>query len=182
MATAKKTTAKAADPMEAALAAGKENAETLFKAGNAAAVETYEKAAAMTKEQVESAFKAGADTFKSVQGYEEVAAFNKQAFDAMFESGTVVVKGVQDLNKLWFGLAQATVEDGLDNTKKIFSCKNFEDLVELQAAFASKGYDKVVNDGQKISDLSMKVAEEAFQPFAGQFNAVVEKLTKPHVA
>ena len=182
MATAKKNTAKAADPVEAALAAGKENAETLFKAGNDAAIETYEKAAAMTKEQVESAFKAGADTFKSVQGYEEIAAFNKQAVDAMFQASNVMFKGVQDMNKLWFGLAQASVEDGIDTTKKMFACKTVEEMVELQAAYASKGYDKVVKDGQMVSDLSMKVAEEAFQPLAGPFTAAVEKFTKPYNA
>ena len=175
-----KTNATAADPVDAAIAAGKENAENLFKAGNDAAVETFEKASQMTKEQVENAFKAGADTFKSVQGYEDVAAFNKQAVNAMFEASTAMFKGVQDINKMWFGLAQASVEDGIDTTKKMFACKTVEEMVELQAAYASKGYDKAVKDSQKVSNLTTKLADEAFQPLAGPFTAAVEKFTKPY--
>ncbi len=175
----KKTTEKTGEPVEQAFAAGQETLETVFKAGAEAASEGVEKAISMSQEHAAAAINAGADAFK---GYEDVVSYGKDNVDAVMKSNAIFVKGVQDINKALFGLAQASLEESLTATQKILGCKTAKEAMAAQAALARVGYDKAVQDSRKITDLSVKLAEEASQPIAKQVNATIEKFTKPIAA
>ena len=152
-ATQKKATAKAAESIEAAMAAGKETIET--------------------------AVNAGTEAFK---GYEDAIAYGKANVDAVMKSNAIFVKGVQDFNKVLFGLAQESIEDSVTASKKFLGCKTVQDAVETQTALATSNYAKVLKESGKITDLSVKLAEEVSQPIAKRVNETVEKFTKPIVA
>lgn len=180
MSTAKKSTAKAAhQPVEAALAAGKETMETVVKAGAEAASKGVERAVAMSREHVTAAVKAGSDAFKS---YEDVVSFGKDNVDAVVKSNAILVKGFQDIHNILFGIAQAQLEEQVAATKKFLACKTFKDVMEAQADLAKTHYAKALNDGRKITDLSVKLAEDVSQPITKQVSVSVEKFTKPLAA
>jgi len=180
MTIAKKTaTVKAAQPVEAALAAGKETIETVVKAGAEAASKGVERAVAMSREHVSAAVKAGTEAFKS---YEDIVAFGKDNVDAVVKSNAILVKGFQDIHNVLFGIAQAQLEEQVAATKKFFGCKTFKDVMEAQAELARTSYAKVLDDGRKITDLSVKLAEEASTPITRRVNVTVEKFTKPLAA
>ncbi len=180
MSTAKnKTTTKTDEGVEKAFAAGQETLETVFKAGAEAASEGVEKAISMSQEHVAAAISTGADAFK---GYEDVVSYGKDNVDAVMKSNAIFVKGIQDINKALFGLAQASLEDSVTATQKILGCKTAKEAMDTQAALARAGYAKAVQDSRKISDLSVKLADEASQPITKQINATVEKFTKPIAA
>jgi phasin family protein len=179
-ATVKKASVvRAVAPVEATVAVGKEAMEHVVKASTEAATKGYEKAIAMSKEHVEAAVKAGTQAFK---GYEDFVAFGKDNVDAVVKSGTILSKGVQDLNKVLFGLAQASLEDSVAATKKLLGCKSVKDAVEVQGELAKTNYTKLVAESRKISDLSVKIAEEAAAPIAARVTAAVDKFTKPLAA
>jgi len=175
----KKTAAKAAEPVGAAMAAGKETLETVVKAGAEAASQGVEKAVAMSQEHVAAAIQAGAEAFK---GYEDVVGYGKDNVDAVMKSNAVLVKGVEDINKALFGLAQASLDDSVAATKKILGCKTVTDVIDAQAELARAGYAKAVDDGHRIADMSVKLAEEAAQPLTKQVSATVERFSKPIAA
>lgn len=177
MSTIKKTTThKAAhQPVEAALAAGKETIETVVKAGAEAASKGVERAVAMSREHVTAAVKAGTEAFKS---YEDIVSFGKDNVDAVVKSNAILVKGFQDIHNILFGIAQAQLEEQVAATKKFLGCKTFKDVMEAQADLAKASYAKALNDGRKITDLSVKLAEEASQPITKRVNVTVEKFTK----
>lgn len=175
----KKTTAKAAEPVGAAMAAGKETMETVVKAGAEAASQGVERAVAMSQEHVAAAIKAGAEACK---GYEDAVSYGKDNVDAVMKSNAIFVKGVQDINKVLFGLAQASLDDSVAATKKILGCKTPKDILDAQAALAKACYAKAFEDSRRITDMSVKLAEEASQPLAKQVNKTVEKFTKPIAA
>ena len=152
-ATQRKATANAAESIEAAIAAGKETIET--------------------------AVNAGTEAFK---GYEDAIAYGKANVDAVMKSNAIFVKGVQDLNKVLFGLAQESIEDSVAASKKFLGCKTVHDVVETQTALATSNYTKALKESGKITDLSVKLAEEVNQPIAKRVNETVEKFTKPIVA
>ncbi|MBE9552989.1 MAG: TIGR01841 family phasin, partial [Proteobacteria bacterium] len=62
--------------------------------------------------------------------------------------------------------------------KALFSAKSFNEAVELQGEIARKSFDKSLSEGTKLSELSLKVANEAFQPIQQQFTAAVAKAGK----
>jgi len=179
-ATVKKATVvKAAAPVEATVVAGKEAIENVVKTSTEVATKGYEKAIAMSKEHVEAAVKAGTQAFK---GYEDLVAFGKDNVDAVMKASAALAKGVQDLNKALFGLAQAALEENVAVTKKLLGCKSVKDVVEVQSELAKANYAKAVTEGRKLSDLSLKIAEEAAAPITARVTAAVDKFTKPLAA
>jgi len=177
--TKKTAAAKATENVEAAVAAGKETVETVVKAGADAAAKGVEKAVAMSQENVAAAVKAGSEAFKT---YEDAVSFSKDNLDAVMKANEIFVKGVQDINSVLFGIAQASIETNAAASKKIFACKNVQDMVAVQNDLAADNYAKVVDDSRKISDLSVKVAEEVAKPITKRVNATVEQITKPLAA
>jgi len=118
----------------------------------------------------------------AIKGYEEVVSYSKEAVDAVMKSNAIMVKGVQDINAVLFSLAQSSLEDSVAATQKIFGCKTVADVMDAQAELAKAGYAKALEDGRKISDLSVQVAEAASKPITKQVNATVEKFSKPIAA
>lgn len=171
--------AKVTEQVEAAVTASKETVEAAVKAGTDVAAKSYEKAVAMTQEQVDAAVKAGTEVF---QNYEDIVTFNKDNVDAVMQSGSLLVKGVQDINKVMFGLAQASMEDSVAATKALFGCTSFAEAIKVQSDFAKSSYDKAVTESRKLTDLSAKVAETAAGPLGARVEVALEKFTKPLAA
>lgn len=177
--TTKSQAPKAVNPVEAAVAANKETVDTFMKAGSEVASQGVEKVVAMNQEQIAAAVKAGTDAFKS---YEDMVAYNKANVDAVMKANQLLVKGAQDMNKILFGLAQSSLEDGVAATKKILGCKSLKEVVEVQNDLAKANYKKSVDEGRKLTDMSVKLAEEISAPLANQVNDTVERITKPLAA
>ena len=178
-AAAKTATVKPTETVEAAVVAGKETVETVVKAGADAAAKGVEKAVAMGQEQVAAAVKAGSEAFKN---YEDVVGFSKQNIDAVMKSNALFVKGVQDINAVLFGIAKDSLEDNAQATKKILACTSVEEVFAIQSDLVKASYDKAMTQSRKISDLSVKVTEDAVAPLTKQVTVTVEKFTKPLAA
>lgn len=172
--TAVKTKTQA-KTVEEAVAVTKETIETVVKAGADAANKGYEQAAAMTKEQVETAAKMGSAAFK---GYEDVVQFNKENVDAFLKSGSIMARGVQDVSKTLFGLAQGAIDDGLAAGKAMAGAKSIRELVDVQSGLMKTGFDKLISEGAKMSELGARVTEEAMAPLNGRVTAAMQKLRK----
>lgn len=162
--------------IEDIIASSKQNAESVLKATSEAATKSYEKAVAMSQEQVEAATKAGEAAMKR---YDDLLAVTKDTVDAMVKSGTIAAKGWQDVTKAMMGFAQSSVEEGFAHTRAITGVKSVHELIELNQGFAKAGMDKAMAEGNKISEMSMKVVEEASVPLNGRMEVVMDKLLKP---
>lgn len=174
MSTRAKTAQTAA--FEDATAQAKATVETLVKAGQDAAAKGYEQVVVAAKEQVE---KANAQLLK---GYEEYAAFGKQNVDAFVQSGSIVAKGMEEMSKAVFAFTQASLEAGVATGKAMLAVKTLRELVDLQAGFAKSSLDGFVAEGTKLSEMGVKVANQALEPINARVHAAVEKLAKPAAA
>lgn len=167
------------EAVEAAVNTGKETVESVVKASAKAASEGVEKAVAMSQEHVAAAVKAGSEVFEN---YEDVIAFNKDNFDAVVSANTSLVKGIQAFSKEFFAIAQASLEQNAEATQKIFACTSVQEVVSMQNDLAKANYSSVLDKSRKLSDLSVKVAEDSAAPLAARVNVAVEKITKPLAA
>ena len=145
--------------------------KTAPKAAKATA-ETYEQVVETTKVQVEKANEA------VVKGYDEFAALQKNGVDALIKAGEIWAKGAEEFGKAYMALAQETAEANSEAAKAILSAKSLKEVVDLQGEIARKSFDKSLSEGTKLSELSLKVANEALQPIQQQFTAAVEKVGK----
>lgn len=176
MTATKKTQSSQAEKLEAAMASGKQNVETVVKAGAEAATKGYEQAMSMTKEQVEAAFKAGSEAFR---GYEAFVSSGKANIDAVMKSGAVIAKGVQEFNKVWLGLAQDSMQESVAATKALMGCKSVQEMMGVQMDLAKAGYTRIMAENRRLSDISTKLTEEAIEPITKRVNATVETFAKP---
>lgn len=163
-----KTTKTAKDAFEAA--------ETVVKAGTDAAKASYEQALQMTKEQVE---KASQNFFK---GYGEFASLGKENLEAFVQSSTIAVKAAEIFGKEWMGIAQTAVEQNVAAFQSLVAAKTLKEVVDLQNSWAKKAFDTAVVEGTRLSEMSVKTANDAFEPIKARVNVSVEKLFKPVAA
>jgi len=170
----KKTSAKAtAKPFENVNFAGKATYDALMKAGNQAAAKGYEQAVQMTQENVAKANSA------FIKGYEDIQGFGKGNVDALVLAGTVFAKGAEQISKQLMALTQSSMQSSVVTAKALMGCKTLRDVIDLQADFARSNFDTLVAEGAKLSEISLKVTNEAIAPIQARVNVAVEKLTKP---
>jgi phasin family protein len=167
---------EALKPVEAAVFAGKEQMETFAKAGAEAAKKGYEQAVAMTKEQVEKASEA---VFK---GYDQLSNLNKDNLEAVVASGNIVAKGVEGFSKEVFALVQSSFETSMNAAKAFMGVKTLREAIDLQADLSRSQFDRLMADSTKLAEMSVKVANEAFQPIQARVNVAIEKMMKPVAA
>lgn len=160
-------------PVESAAAAHQETLETVMKTGSQAASKGYEQAIAITQEQVE---KASETIFKR---YDEVASLGQENVDAYVLSGTVFAQGVELLGKELMSFTQSAVEANVATTKALFGAKTVRELIDLQTEFQRSHLDGLIAESAKLTELSMSLASDTFEPIQARLNANVEKLLKP---
>ena len=145
-------------------------------AGVEAAQKNYDRLFGATKEQVE---KASATAFKT---YEDLSKFSKENLDAYVAAGTTVAKGFETIGRAWVNFAQETFEAGAQVAKALLSAKTLREAVDVQTDFAKTTFDKLVAEGTKVSEISVKVTNEAAEPINARVNATIEKFLKPMAA
>jgi phasin family protein len=145
-------------------------------AGVETAQKTVERLFGATKEQVE---KASATAFKS---YEELSKFSKENLDAYVAAGTTVAKGFEMIGKAWASFAQETFDASTQVAKALLTAKTLREAVDVQTDFAKTTFDKLVSEGTKATEISVKVANEAAEPINARLNATIEKFLKPVAA
>ncbi|MBI3515917.1 MAG: phasin family protein [Proteobacteria bacterium] len=159
--------------IETALFAGKDTVETVMKAGVDAAQKSLEHAVQLAKNNVE---KASTAFFK---GYDELSVYSKGNVEAVVKAGSIYARGMEDLSKTVMAITQAQLEASVAAAKAVLGCTSLRQMVDLQTDLARSHFDKVMADGSKLSEISLKVANEALEPIQARVNVAVEKFTKP---
>lgn len=162
--------------VESAVAAHQETMESVMKAGNQAATKGYEQIIAIAQEQVE---KASDTVFKR---YDEAASLGQENVDAYVRSGTVFAQGVESMGKELMSFAQSAVEANVATAKALFGVTTVRELIDLQTEFQRSRFDSLVAESAKLTELSMALANDTFEPIQVRLNANVEKLLKPIAA
>lgn len=116
---------------------------------------------------------------QSSKALEDMAKFSKENLDAVVSASTVYAKGFETFGKAFYALSQETVEASAAVAKALLGAKTLKEAVDLQTDFAKTTFDKFVAEGTKLSEMSIKVANEALEPINARVNVAVEKLLKP---
>lgn len=113
------------------------------------------------------------------KGYDDLTAFSKANVDAFIQANQVLAKGFEAISKEMISLTQASMESAAAAAKAVFQAKTFKDVVELNTDYTKTSFDKFVSNSTKLSELSVKVATDAFAPVTARVNVAVEKILKP---
>jgi len=167
---AKITEAATAINEAAAQAASKglEHTMASLKDGMAQASAGFETAHAKVKEGVE----------KSMKTTEDLVAFGQGNIDALMKSSQIWVAGMQDLSKQVAAAAQANFDETVSVFKAIGGVKSPKEALELQADLGRKSLEKMVAETGRLTDASLKLAEQAMAPIAARVSVASEKFAK----
>ncbi|MBV9783350.1 MAG: phasin family protein [Acidisphaera sp.] len=145
-----------------------DQAVSAVKTGVAGAAAGFEQTQTQLKEQMQKAMKTA----------EELVAFGQGNLEALLKSGQIWVAGVQDLSRLFAANAQVTMDHTMSTFKAMAAVRSLKDAVDLQTNLARSTMEKAVSESGRLTDASVKLAEQAMAPIAARVSLAVEKFSK----
>jgi phasin family protein len=144
-------------------AAHEKIAETM-KTTAATATAGFEQAQVQVKEGMQRAMKTA----------EQMTAFSQGNFEAMVKSSQILATGFSDMSKLMAASARANMDETMATFKAMTTVKSVKEAMELQTGFARTAMEKAVAESTKLTEHSLKLAEQAMAPISARVNAAVE--------
>ena len=135
-----------------------------------------EKAASVIETTQDQFAKAAETQFKAA---DEVAAFGKSNVDAFIQAGTIFFHGFEQIARTMVSLTQAQVEANMSTAKALISTKTLTELTDLQNAYSKTTFDHVVSEATQLSELAIKITNEAIEPISARVTATIEQMSKP---
>lgn len=130
-------------------------------------------AAASQFNKATSEVKANMD--KAMKTAEEMVTFGQGNFEAMVRSGQIWAAGMQDLSKQVAASAQAQMDQTMATLKALAGVKSLKEAIDLQSSLARTSVEKAVAETGRLTDASMKLAEQTMAPITARVSLAVER-------
>jgi phasin family protein len=157
------------ETMEQAFTVGKDRMEQAFKTGSESATKNFEKAVDFSRKQMDEMNKAA----------EEMNSFAKGNLEAVIASSQAAAKGFETLTKAATDYSKKSMEGMGESWKTLTSAKTPKDFFEVQTATAKSQYDAMITEASKMSELTLKVMADVFEPLSSRMSLAAEKFAKP---
>lgn len=170
------TTADAVQEATAAVTKGVEVTEKAFQENISNAAAGFEKTQAEVKatlEKTQADVKANVE--KALKTAEQFLSFGQGNVEAIVKSSQIWVAGVQDLSKHVAATAQAQLDQTVSAWKALAAAKSLKEALDLQTGLARTSLEKAVAETGKLTDASLKLAEQAMAPITARVTLAVEK-------
>ena len=115
---------------------------------------------------------------KAMKTAEELVSFGQGNFEALVKSGQIWATGMQDLGKQVAASAQAQMDQTMATLKALAAVKSFKEAVELQSSLARSSVEKAVTETGKLTDASLKLAEQTMAPLTARVSLAVERFAR----
>ncbi len=112
---------------------------------------------------------------KAIKTAEDLVSFGQGNLEALAKSSQIWAAGVQDLGKQLAASAQAQVDQTMATWKALASAKSLKEAMELQSSLARASVEKAVAETGKLTDASIKLAEQAFAPLTARISLAAER-------
>ena len=112
---------------------------------------------------------------KAIKTAEDMVSFGQGNLEALVRSGQIWAAGMQDLGKQVAASAQAQVDHTVATWKALATAKSLKEAVDLQASLARVTVEKAVAETGKLTDASMKLAEQTFAPITARMSLAAER-------
>ncbi|HBR68153.1 MAG TPA: hypothetical protein DEA55_02130, partial [Rhodospirillaceae bacterium] len=106
---------------------------------------------------------------------QDAASFGRDNAEAMMKFGQTFAKGFEEIMREAAAIAQTSAEKQAQFVKQAMSTKTLNEWAEVQNKMAQANFDDFMEGATKISELSVKLLTESFEPFSNQMNEVMKK-------
>ena len=115
---------------------------------------------------------------KIVKSTEELVAFGQGNIEAFVKASQVLATGMQDLAKHFAATAQASMDETTAHFKALTAVKSPKEALDLTTAATKTAIEKSLAEAGKVTDASMKLAEQVAAPITARVTLAVEKFGK----
>jgi len=115
---------------------------------------------------------------KAMIGAGDFLAFGQGNLDAFMKSSQIWAAGVQELCKHVAATAQSGLQETLASFQALSGVKSPNEALDIQVSLARANLGKVVAETGKITDTSLKLAEQAMAPITARMAQAAEKFAK----
>jgi phasin family protein len=105
---------------------------------------------------------------------EQMTSFSQGNMEALMKSGQILSTGLTDLSKLMAETARANLDETMATFRAMTSAKSVKEAIELQTSFARSSVEKAMSESSRLTEHSLKLAEQAIAPLTARVNAAVE--------
>jgi phasin family protein len=111
---------------------------------------------------------------RAMKTAEQVAHFSQGNMEALMKSSQIWASGWQDISKAMAATAKANMDETMSALKALTGVKSLKEAIDLQTSFAKTSMEKAMAESGKLTENSLKLAEQAFAPISARVNAAVE--------
>jgi phasin family protein len=108
---------------------------------------------------------------------DEVTSFSQGNIDAMVKSGQAWASGMQAITQTIAETAQAQLDHTLSTWRALSSAKSLKEAMDLQTGLARASLETALAETGKLTEVSIKLAEQSIAPLTARMSIAVEKLT-----
>ena len=100
--------------------------------------------------------------------FDEFQTFNKDGIEAFIASATAWTKGIQAIALESADYSRKSFEKNAQVFEKVLGAKSIDKAVEAQQGFAKDAYESYVGQLNKIGEIYLSTAREAYKPLETQ--------------
>ncbi len=112
---------------------------------------------------------------KMMRSMEGAAQFGREAMDAVIESSRVLTDGYGAIGREMASFVQGSITRGSESVKKLSDVKTPREFFTVQGDMAQTHFSALLNHNSKLSDLSIKVAGDAMEPWQKHLSTAMQR-------
>ncbi len=171
-------------PGDEVVAKGSDNGRGAAQADVPAVAEEPEEVVAMSKEQVkQQARKPAAPAAPAVPTpkatFDEVDRFNRENVEAVMQVATAVARCYEEIGTEWANYAKASMDEGVAASMALMGCTSMQEAIDVQTGYAKTAVDHYLSESARLSEISLKMANQALEPLNTRFSVAAEAPSRP---
>lgn len=112
-------------------------------------------------------------------GYEELADLGRENMAAVMRANSALSSGLEAIGKEVILYARSSFEQAAETATALLGARTFEDVFQLNSEFAKANLERLIERSAKLSEMGIKLANEALAPLGGRVEATIHRLAKP---
>ncbi len=112
-----------------------------------------------------------------MQACNDMNKIARDTLSAALQSATVVTKGCEELCESMNTMTQNALSSGMKAGQAMMGAKTVRDLMDTHTNLMKNGFDSMMSEMSKITQISTRIAQQAAEPVANQVNAAISKAT-----
>lgn len=112
----------------------------------------------------------------------DINAMMRDSMNAALQSATVLTKGYEEIYDSISVLVQKSLESNAQATRSLMNARTAHDLMDTQSMLMKNGFDSLMAEINKITQLSSRIAQQASEPVTQNMNATIVKLSRNRAA